>query len=97
MQLDNKAMLSFLQLELNIEPSKGWETEDIRVPSGLHIDAEYTDEDEEPESHTGEQPFVYPMGVGGMLMNGCYGTNYQEGDPCYDFKRMSPVCYVSKP
>ncbi|KAL9951279.1 hypothetical protein ACROYT_G043917 [Oculina patagonica] len=80
------------KLEVNVEPEKGWKTEDLLVPAGFHIDAEITGEDEEPEGETGEQPFVYPMGVGGILMNGCFGTNYQPGDPCYEARWKTTLC-----
>ena len=82
-------------MEINVEPEKGWKTEDMFVPAGFHIDAEMTGEDEEPEGEAGEQPFSYPMGVGGVLMNGCYGTNYQPGDPCYEAYWETTICAVS--
>ncbi|XP_078353422.1 uncharacterized protein LOC144638115 isoform X2 [Oculina patagonica] len=80
------------KLEINIEPEKGWKTEDMFVPAGFHIDAEMTGEDEEPEGEAGEQPFSFPMGVGGVLMNGCYGTGYQPGDPCYEAYDKTTIC-----
>ena len=83
-------------MELNIEPEKGWKTESMYAPAGVHVDAEYTSDDKAEEDFTSEQPFAYPMGIGGVMMNGCYGTNYQIGDPCYDFKTASPNCHVSK-
>ena len=83
-------------MELNIEPLKGWQTEDMFVPAGFHIDAQVTGEDEQPEGEKGEQPFAYPMGIEGMMMNGCYGTNYQLGDPCYQAKDTTTLCLVSK-
>ncbi len=82
-------------MEVNVEPEKGWKTEDLLVPAGFHIDAEITGEDEEPEGETGEQPFVYSMGVGGLLINGCFGTNYQPGDPCYEARWKTTLCLVS--
>ena len=89
-------ILSLFQLELNIEPEKGWKTESMYAPAGVHVDAEYTSEDKDEEDFTAEQTFAYPMGIGGVMMNGCYDTNYQIGDPCYDFKTASPNCHVSK-
>ncbi len=84
------------QLDINIEPEKGWKTEDLFVPPGFHVDAEMTGEDEKPEGEAGDQPFLYPMGVGGMLMNSCVGTNYQPGDPCYEAYWATTRCEVSK-
>ena len=46
------------------------------APAGVHVDAEYTTEDKAEEDFIAEQPFAYPMGIGGVMMNGCYGTNY---------------------
>jgi len=86
----------YFQLEIDIEPDKGWQTEDMFVPPGFHIGAEITGEDEKPEGQKGEQAFTYPMGIGGMIMNGCYGTNYQLGDPCYQAKDATTLCWVSK-
>ena len=65
------------------------------VPPGFHIDAEVTGEDEKPEGEKGEQPFAYTMGIGGVMMNGCYGTKYQPGDPCYVAKATTTICLVS--
>ena len=84
-------------MKLNIEPNKGWKTETMFVPPGVHIDAEYTNSGKEEKKNSGMQPFTYPMGVGGVMMNGCYGRNYQRGDPCYAAKRMSAKCLVSVP
>ena len=83
-------------MEIDIEPDKGWQTENMFVPAGFHIGAEITGEDEKPEGQKGEQGFAYPMGIGGMIMNGCYGTNYQLGDPCYQAKDTTTLCLVSK-
>ena len=87
--------MSIFKLEINVQPEKGWKTEDLFVPAGFHIDAEMTGEDEEPEGTPGEQPVAYPMGVGGVLMNGCFGTNYQAGDPCYEAEWKTTICAVS--
>ena len=40
----------------------------------------------------GGQAFTYPVGLGPMLMNGCFGTDYKKGDPCYSAKRMNTRC-----
>ena len=81
-------------MEINVEPEKGWKTEDMFVPAGFHIDAEMKEASEAPEGEEGQQPFSYPMGVGGMLMNGCYGTGYQPGDPCYEARAKTTICLV---
>ncbi|KAJ7378599.1 hypothetical protein OS493_021899 [Desmophyllum pertusum] len=50
------------RMDIDVEPEKGWKTEDMFVPPGFHINAELTGEDEKPEGEAGEQPFVYPWG-----------------------------------
>ena len=37
--------------------------------AGVHVDAEYTSEDKAEEDFIAEQPFAYPMGIGGVMMN----------------------------
>ena len=40
----------------------------------------------------------YPMGLGPVILNGCFHTNYQPGDPCYSFtysSRAKGRCLVS--
>ena len=39
-------------------------------------------------------PFNYPVGLGNVLMNGCYETEYKEGDPCYVTKWTLDACLV---
>ena len=88
--------LLVFQLDIDIEPEKGWKTEDVFVPPGFHVAAEMTAEEEKPEGEAGEQPYSYPLGLGGVLMNACVGTNYQPGDPCYDAYWAETICAVSK-
>ena len=88
--------MAYFQLNINIKPDKGWKSDDFFVPPGFHIDAEVTGEAEKSEGEKGEQPFAYPMGIGGMMMNGCYDTDYQRGDPCYQAKDTTTLCLVSK-
>ena len=82
-------------MEINIEPNKGWNTDNSFVPPGFHIASEMIDEGKKSKGEAGDQPYAYPMGVGGMIMNGCFGTNYQAGDPCYEARRKTTICTVS--
>ena len=82
-------------MKVNIMPDKGWKTEDLFVPPGFHIDAEITGDEKKPHGEIGVQPFAYPMGAGGLMMNGCFGRDYQSGDPCYAAKRKTTICRVS--
>ena len=66
------------------------------VPPGFHIDSKIEGEGEKPKGETGEQPFIYPLGVGGLIMNGCFVTNYQKGDPCYEAKWKTTICLVNE-
>ena len=46
-----------------------------------------------PQKESGGQSFSYPAGIGPMLMNGCFGSGYKEGDPCFAAKRFNTRCY----
>ena len=85
------------QVELDIDPQKGWQTEDLVVPAGLHITSRLSTDKvaSEPEGESAERPSVYPFGVGGVLMNGCYGTGYEPGDPCYSSQITTTLCLVN--
>ncbi|CAH1268604.1 CLEC4M [Branchiostoma lanceolatum] len=69
---------------------RGTNTGDTFSPAGyeLRLDFERDDDDDgddgKDDSSEGLSPKFYPSGVGPMMMNGCFGTNYQIGDPCYD-------------
>lgn len=83
------------QIKLDIMPDKGWSTPDMFVPPGYHMGASISDTEQTEKEH-GEQPFNYApnMGLGYVMMNGCYGTNYTPSDPCYNAKFASPICLV---
>ena len=34
-----------------------------------------------------------PSGIAQMLMNGCFGTDYKKGDPCYGAKKITSKCF----
>jgi hypothetical protein len=64
------------------------------VPPGYHIQAEV--EAEAPPSTPGDpiQPYTYPAGIGSVMMNGCWGTGYKEGDPCFNALEVTTQCRV---
>ncbi|XP_066303955.1 uncharacterized protein [Branchiostoma lanceolatum] len=68
--------------------SRGLNTGDTYSPAGyelrMEVDREDDSDDGNDDSSDGMSPAIYPMGVGPMLMNGCFGTGYEIGDPCYD-------------
>ncbi|XP_066274625.1 uncharacterized protein [Branchiostoma lanceolatum] len=68
---------------------RGTNTGDTYSPAGYELRMEFDREDDDDDegnddSSDGMSPAIYPMGVGPMLMNGCFGTGYEIGDPCYD-------------
>lgn len=67
---------------MDIVPDKSWQTEDMFVPAGYHMNSHIASDDSAPKE-VGEAPYTYPAGLGNVLMNGCWGTGYKEGDPCY--------------
>ena len=90
------AIFVFLsKIKLDIVPDKGWQSEDMFVPPGYHLDSKITDDAGSPKEPE-QAAFTYPAGLGNVLMNGCYGTGYKEGDPCYVAKWTLDACLVSK-
>lgn len=63
------------------------------VPAGFHMDASIKDDAGSP-AEPEPAAFNYPAGLGNVLMNGCYGTGYKEGDPCYVAKWALDACLV---
>ena len=82
-----------LQIKLDIVPDKGWQSEDMFVPAGYHLDTSISDEEGSPPEND-QASFSYPAGLGSVLMNGCFGTGYKEGDPCYVAKWKMDACLV---
>ena len=68
------------------------------VPPGYHMGASISDVDQTGEKEHGHQGYTYApnTGLGYVMMNGCYGTNYTTSDPCYNSKFASPICLVRK-
>ena len=83
------------QIKLDIMPDKAWSTPDMFVPPGYHMGASISGI-EKPEQEHGDVPYTYApnSGVGYVMMNGCWGTNYTANDPCYNAKTTSSVCQV---
>ncbi|XP_028402023.1 uncharacterized protein LOC114524965 [Dendronephthya gigantea] len=81
------------RIKLNIFPEKGWKNEDMFAPPGYHMDAEI-ESDSSPASseEVGDPVYTYPAGIGTMMMNGCWGTGYQPGDPCYQSLEVLTAC-----
>lgn len=85
----------FVQIKLDIVPDKSWITDSLYVPPGYHFQSSITDEEPQSSKESPEVPYVYPAGIGSVMMNGCYGKNYSDTDPCYNSRARSTVCWVS--
>ena len=94
-QIDFSRTSIDLQIKLDIVPDKGWQSEDMFVPPGYHLDSTITEGESSPKEAE-MTPYAYPAGLGTVLMNGCYGTGYQEGDPCYVATWTLDACLVKK-
>ena len=44
------------------------------------------------QKQSGGDAYTYPSGIGPMLVNGCFGSNYKKGDPCYAAKKLTTKC-----
>merc|ERR1712050_275692 len=68
--------------EISFQAMPGFEGIDEFEPSGWKID---TGKAGTAKQQAGENksPSSFPNGVGMALMNGCFGSGYQKGDPCY--------------
>ncbi|XP_035667450.1 uncharacterized protein LOC118410076 [Branchiostoma floridae] len=65
------------------------------VPAGYEISHRYQYADEEEDEQDAMGPssaYSYPTGLGPVMMNGCFGTAYEPGDPCYDSKIPQTNC-----
>ncbi|XP_078607293.1 uncharacterized protein LOC144879573 isoform X3 [Branchiostoma floridae x Branchiostoma japonicum] len=76
------------QATVKVIHGRGTNTGDTYSPAGYEVRMDFDREDDgdgsDQDSSDGMSPAIYPMGVGPMLMNGCFQTNYAEGDPCYE-------------
>jgi hypothetical protein len=88
-------LLNIYQIKLDISPEKGWSNEDMFVPPGYHLNAEIDSEGEKAETNEQGGPvYAYPAGIGTTMMNGCWGTGYKPGDPCYQSLEVLTACQV---
>ncbi|XP_077985079.1 uncharacterized protein LOC144439719 [Glandiceps talaboti] len=69
---------------IDIQPQNGFGSDGEIAPPAWHIDVDVDEEDDEEEEESSESVFGYPMGIGPMMFNGCYGSGYLPGDPCYE-------------
>ncbi|CAH3123054.1 unnamed protein product [Pocillopora meandrina] len=67
-------------------------SDNMMVPSAYHLDASIDGDSKSPVEE-GKTPFIYPAGMGQILMNGCWGKDYKIGDPCYNAKENSSLSF----
>ncbi|EDO50029.1 predicted protein [Nematostella vectensis] len=83
------------KIKLDIMPDKGFQTEDMFAPAGYHISSELDGGDEKEKGDYEPAPIPYPGGfIGNAILNGCFGTNYSQGDPCYSPAETKTQCRV---
>ncbi|XP_078589031.1 uncharacterized protein LOC144869531 isoform X2 [Branchiostoma floridae x Branchiostoma japonicum] len=85
-----------IKAEVDFVPDKGMVEDDMFAPPGMHMKVDVEEDpgkDSEPDGSSQPMAFSYPVGMGSALMNGCFGTGYGPGDPCYDLKVAEPACY----
>eukprot|EP00058_Branchiostoma_floridae_P002946 XP_002588434.1 hypothetical protein BRAFLDRAFT_63382 [Branchiostoma floridae] len=87
-----------IKAEIDFEGEKGMVEEDMFAPPGMKMKVDIEEDpetDDENDDMSEETAFAYPMGMGTALMNGCFGTGYVPGDPCYDDTSELPSCYAA--
>ncbi|XP_035687255.1 uncharacterized protein LOC118423275 [Branchiostoma floridae] len=85
-----------IKAEVDFVADKGMVEDDMFAPPGMHMKVDVEEDpqkDNEPDQSSQPMAFSYPMGMGSALMNGCFGTGYKAGDPCYNVKDVIPACY----
>ncbi|KAI8489136.1 hypothetical protein Bbelb_331210 [Branchiostoma belcheri] len=86
-----------IKAEVDFVADKGMVEDDMFAPPGMHMKVDVEEDpgtDSEPDQSSEPMAFSYPLGMGSALMNGCFGTGYVPGDPCYNVRDVIPACYV---
>ena len=79
-------------LEISLKNEKGYVNVGGEFQEGA-MDVKIRNIKDKPaDKKSGGESFIYPAGIGPLLMNGCFGTNYTKSDPCYANKRVSTKC-----
>ena len=77
--------------KISFERLQGFNGPDEFEPSGWQLEVGQNTVSDQPEGED-EPPTMWPMGVGVAMMNGCFRTGYQPGDPCYEAARFATRC-----
>ncbi|XP_078695699.1 uncharacterized protein LOC144924446 [Branchiostoma floridae x Branchiostoma belcheri] len=86
------------EAEIQLVPGRGGTMGNMYAPPGWEIRHKYKykdDSDNDKVSSGGQDPaYTYPAGLGPVLMNGCFGTGYKNGDPCWEAKIPLEGCPI---
>ncbi|CAH1252512.1 PRSS12 [Branchiostoma lanceolatum] len=79
------------QARVQVLHGRGMNTGDSFSPASqeVRMTFDHREENAEQDSSQVGGGQAYPFGMGPIMMNGCFGTNYQEGDPC--FEAFTPI------
>ncbi|XP_078577686.1 uncharacterized protein LOC144862773 [Branchiostoma floridae x Branchiostoma japonicum] len=74
------------EAKLRVTHGRGTNTGDTFAPASqeLSLSFKHEEDDDEQDTSEGGIPQAYPHGLGPIMMNGCFGSGYAEGDPCYE-------------
>ncbi|XP_078693220.1 uncharacterized protein LOC144922968 [Branchiostoma floridae x Branchiostoma belcheri] len=84
-----------IKAEIDFVPQKGMVEEDLFAPPGMNMKMDIEENpqaDDNADDMSEPTAFSYPLGMGGALMDGCFGTDYTPEDPCYNQKTVQPAC-----
>ncbi|XP_078616398.1 uncharacterized protein LOC144884799 [Branchiostoma floridae x Branchiostoma japonicum] len=84
------------EADIQLVPKAGGTMGNLFAPPGWEVRHKYKYKDDSNENKgisTGQvAAYTYPNGLGPVLMNGCFGTGYKNGDPCYKAKIPRTGC-----
>ncbi|KAI8493810.1 hypothetical protein Bbelb_281570 [Branchiostoma belcheri] len=83
------------EADIQLVPRPGATMGNMYAPPGWEIRHKYKyKEDRNEKVSFGGQAtaYTYPAGLGPVLMNGCFGTGYKNGDPCFKAKIPRTGC-----
>ncbi|CAH1247884.1 Hypp8046 [Branchiostoma lanceolatum] len=84
-----------MKAEVDFIQQKGMLVPNMFAPPGMQMKVDVQKnpvKQNEKDDMTANKAFAYPMGVGGVMMNGCFGTGYKKNDPCYQRRQPIPPC-----
>ncbi|XP_035696659.1 uncharacterized protein LOC118430059 [Branchiostoma floridae] len=84
------------EADIQLVPKAGATMGNMYAPPGWEVrhKYKYKDDSDKDKGSSGGQTaaYTYPAGLGPVLMNGCFGTGYKNGDPCYKAKIPRTGC-----